>query len=148
MTAPAVPAQTDDQTMPEQTGERRARRASVPSWLVEWWPLLLLAVAALAIRWPSLGYIPQITDEGFDAQVSYGIWEGKRPLTGVNAYTGAFHYYLQAGRFWLFGPSIYTPRLLVLVLGIGAVLATVLLGRELGRRAELGQHASAHRTSS
>src|SRR5215207_9924376 len=111
------------------------RVAAGPGWLVEWWPLLVLAVVAFAVRWPNLWYVPQFTDEVFDAQVSYGIWEGKRPLIGVNAYTGAFHYYVQAGLFWLFGPSIYLPRLLVLVLGVGAVLATGLLGRELGRRA-------------
>src|ERR1043165_3066321 len=104
-------------------------------WLADWWPLLVLAVAAFAIRWPNLWYIPQFTDEVFDAQVSYGIWEGKRPLTGVNAYTGAFHYYVQAGLFWLFGPSIYSPRLLIMLLGVGAVVATGLFGRELGRRA-------------
>src|SRR5215212_4500274 len=147
MTAPAAPAPYDTTTAPSRTGEDVSRRATVPNWLAEWWPLLLLAVAALAIRWPNLWYIPQFTDEVFDAQVSYGIWEGKRPLTGVNAYTGAFHYYLQAGLFWLFGPSIYTPRLLVLVLGIGAVLATGLLGRELGRRAAHGEDAGSVRTS-
>ena len=48
----------------------------------------------------------------------------------MNAYTGAFHYYLQAGLFWLFGPSIYTPAPADLVLGVGAVLATGLLGCE------------------
>ena len=98
----------------------------------------MLAVVAFAVRWPNLRYIPQFTDEVFDAQVSYGIWEGKRPLIGVNAYTGAFYYYVLAGLFWLFGPSIYLPRLLVLVLGIGAVLATGLLGADLGRRAARG----------
>ena len=99
--------------------------------LADWWPLLLLAVVAFAIRWPNLWYIPQFTDEVFDAQVSYGILEGKRPLIGVNAYTGAFHYYVQAGLFWLFGPSIYLPRLFIMVLGVGAVLATALLGPSL-----------------
>lgn len=107
----------------------------------------MLVAVAVAVRWPNLWYIPQFTDEVFDAQVSYGIWEGKRPLIGVNAYTGAFHYYVQAGLFWLFGPSIYLPRLLVLMLGVGAVLATGLLGRELGRRAARGDDARAARTA-
>src|SRR5215212_4157103 len=147
MTAPAAPAPYDTTTAPSRTGEDVSRRSAIPGWLAEWWPLLLLAVAALAIRWPNLWYIPQFTDEVFDAQVSYGIWEGKRPLIGVNAYTGALHYYLQAGLFWLFSPSIYTPRLLVLVLGIGAALATGLLGRELGRRAAHGEDAGSVRTS-
>jgi 4-amino-4-deoxy-L-arabinose transferase-like glycosyltransferase len=128
--------------------DARLSRSAGWSRLTEWWPLLVLAVAAFAIRWPNLWYIPQFTDEVFDAQVSYGIWEGKRPLTGVNAYTGAFHYYVQAGLFWLFGPSIYVPRLLVLVLGVGAVLATALLGAELGRRAARGADVAAIRTAS
>src|SRR5688572_17083544 len=116
-------------------------------WLVAWWPLLALAALAFVVRWPNLQYIPQFTDEVFDGQVAYGIWEGKRPLIGVNAYTGAFYYYVLAGVFWLFGPSIYAPRLLVMVLGIGAVLATGLLGADLGRRAARGAGAQDLRVS-
>src|SRR3954469_24237337 len=129
MTTLAAPAKPET---PQPVGERHSSMVAARRWLIEWWPLLLLAVVALAIRWPSLWYIPQFTDEVFDAQVSYGIWEGKRPLIGVNAYTGAFFYYVQAGLFWLFGPSISTPRLLIMLLGVGAVVATGLLGRELG----------------
>ena len=99
-----------------------------------WAPLVGLGVLAFAIRWPYLWDIPQFTDETFDGLVSYGIYQGKRPLVGVNAYTGAFHYYVQAALFWLFGPSVYTPRLLVMVLGVGAAMATFLLGAEVGRR--------------
>jgi 4-amino-4-deoxy-L-arabinose transferase-like glycosyltransferase len=146
MTASASPAEPVALRRAGPADAPGARRA-VPGWLAEWWPLLVLAVVAFAVRWPNLWYIPQFTDEVFDAQVSYGIWEGKRPLIGVNAYTGAFHYYVQAGLFWLFGPSIYLPRLLVLVLGVGAVLATGLLGLELGRRAAPGGNARAVRTA-
>src|SRR5688500_20081940 len=70
-------------------------------WLMAGWPLLALAALAFVVRWPNLQYIPQFTDEVFDGQVAYGIWEGKRPLIGVNAYTGAFYYYVLAGVFWL-----------------------------------------------
>ena len=114
--------------------------------LADWWPVLVLAALAFAIRWPHLWYIPQFTDEVFDAQVSYGIYQGKRPLIGVNAYTGAFFYYVQAGLFWLFGPSIHTPRLLVMVLGVAAVVATYGLGAEIGRRvAPAGDERAARR---
>jgi hypothetical protein len=150
MTVTASPSSTRDPLTPERPGDVAAsgrvwgvgRR-----WLVTWWPLLALAVLAFAVRWPNLHYIPQFTDEVFDAQVSYGIWEGKRPLIGVNAYTGAFYYYVLAGVFWLFGPSIYAPRLLVLVLGVGAVLATALVGAELGRRAASGADAGTVRAA-
>ncbi len=97
-------------------------------------PVAALALVAFAIRWPYLWAVPQFTDETFDGLVSYGILQGKRPLTGVNAYTGAFHYYLEAAVQGLFGPSVYVPRLLVMLLGVGAVLATYLLGSEIGRR--------------
>ncbi|MCC6179526.1 MAG: glycosyltransferase family 39 protein [Chloroflexi bacterium] len=119
---------------PARGPAQQATRSRGWSILAEAWPLLLLAAVAVAVRLPNLWYIPQFTDEVFDAQVSYGIYQGKRPLIGVNAYTGAFHYYLQAGLFWLFGPSIYIPRLLVMVLGVGAVVATALLGAEIARR--------------
>jgi hypothetical protein len=109
-------------------------RMTGAGWIVAGWPYVLLAVVAFAIRWPNLWYIPQFTDEVFDAQVSYDILQGKRPLIGVNAYTGAFHYYLQAGLLWLFGPSIYLPRLFIMVMGVLAVLATALLGAEVSRR--------------
>src|SRR5688500_18723715 len=82
----------------------RSAAGAVSRWLAAWWPWLVLAAVAFAVRWPNLHYIPQFTDEVFDGQVAYGIWEGKRPLIGVNAYTGAFYYYVLAGVFWLFGP--------------------------------------------
>jgi len=141
MTVSAAPDSTRAPALDERTGGStvpQSARAVGWRWLVAWWPLLVLAALAFAVRWPNLHYIPQFTDEVFDGQVAYGIWEGKRPLIGVNAYTGAFYYYVLAGIFWLFGPSIYAPRVLVLVLGIGAVLATGLLGADLGRRAARG----------
>src|SRR5215216_5776486 len=119
MTATSPPAtlnQGIESVTPRPAGLARA------GWIAAWWPFVLLALVAFAVRWPNLWYIPQFTDEVFDAQVSYDILQGKRPLTGVNAYTGAFHYYLQAGLFWLCGPSIYIPRLLIMVLGVGSVL--------------------------
>ncbi|MFN8634520.1 MAG: hypothetical protein U0893_11740 [Chloroflexota bacterium] len=144
--APPVQPSTSEQSAQRSRADLSGpRRAPLTRWLLDWWPLLVLAAVAFAIRWPNLWYIPQFTDEVFDAQVSYGIWEGKRPLIGVNAYTGAFHYYLQAGLFWLFGPSIYTPRLLQLVLGVGSVVATGLLGAALARRAVTPEDAVARR---
>jgi 4-amino-4-deoxy-L-arabinose transferase-like glycosyltransferase len=142
MSATSPPA-----TLDQATGRLTPRPAVVAraSWIAACWPFVLLAVVALAVRWPNLWYIPQFTDEVFDAQVSYDILQGKRPLTGVNAYTGAFHYYVQAGLFWLFGPSIYIPRLFIMVLGLLAVLATALLGAEVARRTAPPDDPSASR---
>jgi len=141
MTAATSPESVHAPSAVEQAGGSATRRSGPGAgwrWLAAWWPLVVLAAVAFAVRWPNLQYIPQFTDEVFDGQVAYGIWEGKRPLIGVNAYTGAFYYYVLAGVFWLFGPSIAAPRVLVLVLGVGAVLATALLGADLGRRAARG----------
>src|SRR4051812_17110536 len=91
----ASPPVTSDR--PLAPARSRLASAAWTGWLAAAWPFLLLAVVAFAVRWPNLWYIPQFTDEVFDAQVSYDILQGKRPLTGVNAYTGAFHYYVQAG---------------------------------------------------
>jgi 4-amino-4-deoxy-L-arabinose transferase-like glycosyltransferase len=145
MTAPASPAPPSQPGVPDAQAPRAAlpaasvgpRRSRLRDAAYASWPFVLLAILAFAVRWPNLWYIPQFTDEVFDAQVAYGIWEGKRPLIGVNAYTGAIFYYLLAGLFWLFGPSIYTPRAFVMVLGVLAVLATALLAADLGRRAAL-----------
>src|SRR3954453_9716146 len=146
MTAPATSAQPASLARGVAVRARDARRTGALGWLAEWWPLILLAVVAFAIRWPNLWYIPQFTDEVFDAQVSFDILQGKRPLIGVNAYTGAFHYYVQAGLFWLFGPGIYLPRLFIMVRGVGAVLAAALLGGEVARRAAPpGDEAAARR---
>jgi len=131
MTAPTLPATPGPLA---EAGPTRPAAFGLPGWLVAWWPYLLLAAVAVAVRWPNLWYIPQFTDEVFDAQVSFDILQGKRPLTGVNAYTGAFHYYLQAGLFWLFGPSIYLPRLFIMLLGVAAVVVTGLFGAEIARR--------------
>ena len=150
MTVAASPDSVRAPSAVEQAGGSAAPRSEPGAgwrWLAAWWPLLVLAIVAFAVRWPNLQYIPQFTDEVFDGQVAYGIWEGKRPLIGVNAYTGAFYYYVLAGIFWLFGPSIYAPRVLVLVLGVGAVLATALLGTDLGRRAARGADAGTVRAA-
>src|SRR5262245_24215336 len=134
----SVTARPESASAPVARGNAGAAGASPPEWGTAWrwlvtcWPLLVLVGLALAVRWPNLQYIPQFTDEVFDGQVAYGIWEGKRPLIGVNAYTGAFYYYVLAAVFWLFGPSISAPRLVVLAFGLGAVLATALLGADLG----------------
>ncbi len=147
-TSPTLPPATDPPSEPRPGGPPPTPApAGWRRWLLDWWPLLLLAVVAFAVRWPNLWYIPQFTDEVFDGQVAYGIWEGKRPLIGVNAYTGAFHYYLQAGIFWLIGPGIYSPRALMVVLGVGAVLATAVLGADLGRRAVRGLDAGTVRVT-
>lgn len=102
----------------------------------------LLAVAALVgvaalIRLPYLWAIPQLTDETMDSLRSFAIYQGRAlPLTNVAPYVGALYNYVEAAAFWLTGPSVYTPRLLVWLLGALAVGATYWMAREmLGRPA-------------
>lgn len=100
-----------------------------------------IAVLAAAIRFPYLWDIPQFTDESLDSLVVHGIYQGKRTLVGSDPYTGAFNYYVEAGLYVLFGSSVLWPRLFVCVLAVGAVVATYLLGTELGLRLAGGQRA-------
>ncbi|MBA2447261.1 MAG: glycosyltransferase family 39 protein [Chloroflexi bacterium] len=112
-------------------------RFGLPSTHAEVVGLTALVVVAALARLPYLWSIPLFTDETADSLRSFAIYEGRQlPLTNVAHYVGAFHNYLEAAGFWVFGPSIYTPRLLVWLLGALTVAATYLLAREmLGRPA-------------
>lgn len=91
-----------------------------------------LLVLGTVVRFPWLWSIPQFTDETLDTVRSLALYQGKSfPLTAASEYVGAFHQYLEALAFWVFGPSIYVPRLLVCVLGIAAVPAAYWLAREM-----------------
>jgi 4-amino-4-deoxy-L-arabinose transferase-like glycosyltransferase len=102
-------------------------------------PLALagLVVVAALLRLPYLWSMPQFTDETQDSLRSFSFYLGQRfPLTDVSDYIGGLYNWLEAGAFVVFGPSIYTPRLFVCLLGSLALVATYLLAREmLGRPA-------------
>src|SRR3712207_4135526 len=90
-------------------------------------------IAALAVRLPYLWEIPRFTDETREAVIGLRLARGQAfPLTNVDPYIGALWNYLLAIVFWLGGPSIYSPRALVFVLGALTVVPTYLLGRSLG----------------
>lgn len=95
----------------------------------------VLLVAAAAIRLPDLLRYPHFTDETVEVGWALQIWQGAHfPLTASDAYYGPLHAYLVAGCFWLFGPYLILPRLIVLVIGVLTVVVTYWLGRELGGR--------------
>jgi 4-amino-4-deoxy-L-arabinose transferase-like glycosyltransferase len=56
------------------------------------------------------------------------------PLTNVDPYIGALWNYLLAGLFLITGPSLYSPRAVVALLGALTVVPAYLLGRSLGGR--------------
>jgi 4-amino-4-deoxy-L-arabinose transferase-like glycosyltransferase len=92
-----------------------------------------LVLTAAAVRWPDYLHVPVFTDEAYDAVRSMLIAQGDLH-TPVNSspYIGSLHNYLTAALFTVFGPQVYVPRLLVLIVGCLTIAAAYLLGREWG----------------
>lgn len=94
-----------------------------------------LALLALAVRWPNLWLIPRYTDETLEVLHSLAIVrDGARPLTNYDSYYGALYNYAVAFALAISGESPLAPRVVVLLAGVATVVATYLLGAELGRR--------------
>jgi 4-amino-4-deoxy-L-arabinose transferase-like glycosyltransferase len=111
------------------------RGARVRRRLPELLLLALLLALAAAVRWSHLWLIPHFTDEMRDVDLAWRIFaEGARPLVSVDAYNGPLHDYLLAAALVLLGPSMYVPRLVMLVAGTATVGVTYLLGRAMGSR--------------
>ncbi|HEX3244810.1 MAG TPA: glycosyltransferase family 39 protein, partial [Chloroflexota bacterium] len=107
-----------------------------------------LALAAFAIALPYLWSIPEFTDETLMNLRSFSIFEGRSfPLTNGPAYIGAFYNYLEAAAFWVFGPSVYTPRLLSGLIGAMTVPAAYLFARPIAGRPLAGLTAGLLATS-
>ncbi len=95
-------------------------------------PVTGLALLALAIRIPHLWDIPRFTDETLDLLWGLRTARGQLlPLTNVDPYNGPLWTYILAAGFLIGGPSLYTARLIVAVLGALAVVPTYLLARDL-----------------
>ena len=94
-----------------------------------------LALLALVVRWPNLWLVPRFTDETLEVLHSLAIVrDGARPLTNYDSYYGALYNYLVALALLVSGESPLAPRVVVLLAGVATVVATYLLGAELGRR--------------
>lgn len=71
-------------------------------------------------------------DEWGEVAVAYRIFRGEIfPLHNAAHDIGPLFNYLLAGLFVVLGPSLYLPRLMVMVVGVGTVFLSFLLGREL-----------------
>ena len=91
-----------------------------------------LVLLALLVRLPYLWDIPRFTDETAEAEIGLQILRGERfPLTNRDPYIGSLWNWLLAAGFAISGPSLFTPRVLVAVLGALTVVPTYLLGRSL-----------------
>lgn len=98
--------------------------------------IVVLLVVAAAVRVPYLWDIPRFTDEANEALKALVTAHGRiLPLTNMDPYIGPLWNYLLAGVFLATGPSLYTPRTVVAILGTLTVVPTYLLGRALGGRA-------------
>ena len=96
---------------------------------------IALVVGAAAVRYPYLWVAPRFRDETFNALRSLAIYRGQlAPLTDVELYMGSFFNYAVAAAFFILGPTIYVPRLVVTAFGVATVAATYFLGREVGGR--------------
>ena len=93
---------------------------------------VVVALVALAIRWPHLWTVPRFTDETLEVLHSLAIVrDGARPLTNYDSYYGALYNYLIAAALWLLGESPLVPRLVILCVGGLTIAATFFLAREL-----------------
>ena len=84
------------------------------------WPwLLLITLAAAAIRLPYWDVIPAAFDEVEQTSFAYQIAKGQiRPLTGNDAYAGPFYFYVMAGLIKLGATDPLAGRFVTLAAGI------------------------------
>src|SRR5438045_2822040 len=95
-----------------------------------------LFLLAIAVRSAYLWEIPRFTDEIVEESLAARSALGQSlPLTNIDPYIGAFWNYLLAAIFRFFGPNIYSPRVVVLILGALSVVPTYLLARSIGGHA-------------
>jgi len=101
------------------------------------WDSILLGVLlilATAVRLPYLQLIPVFTDEAFEVLAGHSIYQGQLALSGPVAAVGPLVPYLMALIFWLFGPQIVLPRIVVMIIGVLTVGLTYVFGRAMGGR--------------
>jgi glucose/arabinose dehydrogenase/4-amino-4-deoxy-L-arabinose transferase-like glycosyltransferase len=100
-----------------------------------WGEVLLVAAImalALAVRLPYLWDIPRFTDETAEARIGLRITNGEvLPLANRDPYIGALWNYLLAAGFLVSGPSLFTPRAIMVIAGALTILPTYLLGRAI-----------------
>jgi 4-amino-4-deoxy-L-arabinose transferase-like glycosyltransferase len=106
-----------------------------------------LSLLAFVVRWPNLWLVPRFTDETLEVLHSLAIVrDGARPLTNYDSYYGALYNYVVALALLVSGESPLAPRVVVLLAGVITVVATYLLGVEVGRRIVPPRNAQGHRT--
>lgn len=97
-----------------------------------WGMPLLLFFLALAVRLPDYRLIPYYHDEWGEVYLAYQIYHQHiLPLHDAGKDIGALFNYVLAGLFYLFGPRLYLPRLMVTLFSAATVPLTYKLARQL-----------------
>jgi 4-amino-4-deoxy-L-arabinose transferase-like glycosyltransferase len=126
----ATSLEISDQSTPS------AHARAVPGFLLDLAAVAALVALAAAVRLPGLLTVPRFTDEQLDVLYTLPLYRLQGlPVVAFDPYNGPLYSYLLAVTLWLLGPEPYTPRLMVLLLGLATVAATYWLGRSLGGRA-------------
>jgi hypothetical protein len=108
------------------------RRVRVGGGRAELLVVAALLLIALAARLPYLWDIPRFTDETAEAEIALQIVRGESlPLASRDPYIGTLWNWVLAAGFTVSGPSLFTPRLLIAVLGALTVVPAYLLGKSL-----------------
>ncbi|MGG1658535.1 ArnT family glycosyltransferase [Brevibacillus sp. NRS-1366] len=117
---------------------RIKRRGEIFSlrWLSNDWAIsLILFLFAFLIRLPYLYDVPRFIDEWREIELAAQIARGEIwPLHNTSHDIGAFHNYILAGLFRLFGFNVYIPRLYVMVTSAATVVVTFWIARHWAGR--------------
>ncbi|SDI79018.1 glycosyltransferase family 39 protein [Alteribacillus bidgolensis] len=96
----------------------------------DWIISFSLFLFALLVRIPYMYDVPRFIDEWREVELSAQIARGEIwPLHNTSHDIGAFHNYVLAGLFKLFGYSVYLPRLYVVLLSAGTVVVSYWIAR-------------------
>ncbi|WP_100407870.1 ArnT family glycosyltransferase [Bacillus solitudinis] len=107
----------------EKEGTSKVRKS-------DWRISFILFFLALLVRIPYMYDVPRFIDEWREVELSARIARGEVwPLHNTSHDIGAFHNYILAGLFKLFGYSVYLPRLYVVLLSAATVVVTYWIAR-------------------
>ena len=106
-----------------------------------WWPViavLVITAGALAFRLPRLSMRPLHNDEAVNTLKFKEVWEGKGFVYDPQEYHGPTLYYLTFPFVWMSGADSFAGssevayRLVPVAFGVGLILLTLALRREIG----------------
>jgi len=92
--------------------------------------VILIAAGDIFLRLPNLFTSPGLGAEWSEVLLAYRIFQGRvLPLTNVAPTLGSAYNVMLAGLFHIFGPSIYLPRIFVMVLSLATIVLIYMAAR-------------------